>query len=41
MIVVDAIEEKAERFYQAHGLIKLPESMQLILTIRMIAELQP
>jgi ribosomal protein S18 acetylase RimI-like enzyme len=39
MIVVDAIDERAVRFYQAHGFIKLTESMRLILPIRTIAEL--
>jgi len=39
MVVVDAIDERAVRFYQAHGFIKLPESMRLVLPIRSIAEL--
>jgi ribosomal protein S18 acetylase RimI-like enzyme len=39
MIVVDAIGERAVRFYQAHGFIKLPESMRLVLPIRSIAEI--
>jgi len=39
MIVVDAIDEKALRFYQAHRFIKLPDSMRLILSMRMIASL--
>jgi GNAT superfamily N-acetyltransferase len=41
MIVVDAIDERAVRFYQAHGFIQLPESMRLILPMRTIAELMP
>jgi predicted GNAT family N-acyltransferase len=41
MVVVDAIDDRAVRFYQAHGFIKLPESMRLILPVRTIAELKP
>ena len=40
MVVVDAIDDKAVRFYQAHGFIKLPESMRLILPMRSLAELK-
>ena len=40
MIVVDAIDDRGAQFYQAHGFIKLPESMRLVLPIRTIAELQ-
>jgi GNAT superfamily N-acetyltransferase len=39
MIVVDAIDERAARFYGAHGFIQLPESMRLVLPMRAIAEL--
>ncbi len=39
MVVVDAIDENAVRFYQAYGFIKLPESMRLILPMRTIASL--
>jgi hypothetical protein len=39
MVVVDAIDDRAVHFYQAHGFIKLPESMRLILSMRTIAEL--
>jgi len=39
MVVVDAIDERAMRFYQAHGFIKLPESMRLILPLQTIADL--
>jgi GNAT superfamily N-acetyltransferase len=39
MVVVDAIDDRAVRFYQAHGFIKLPESMRLILPMRTIADL--
>jgi GNAT superfamily N-acetyltransferase len=38
MVVVDAIDDTAVRFYQAHGFIKLPESMRLILPMRTIAQ---
>ena len=41
MVVVDAIDDRAVRFYQAHGFIKLTESMRLILPMRTIAELKP
>ncbi len=40
MVVVDAIDDRAVRFYQAHGFIKLPESMRLILPMRTIAVLR-
>lgn len=39
MVVVDAIDHKAISFYEAHGFIKLPESMRLMLPIRTIANL--
>lgn len=39
MIVVDAIDDRAVRFYQAHGFIKLPESMRLILPMRTITQI--
>jgi GNAT superfamily N-acetyltransferase len=39
MVVVDALDERASRFYQAHGFIPLPESMRLILPMRTIAGL--
>jgi GNAT superfamily N-acetyltransferase len=39
MVVVDAIDERAVRFYLAHGFIKLPESMRLVLPLPTIAEL--
>jgi len=39
MVVVDAIDERAARFYAAHGFIQLPESMRLILPMRTIAAL--
>jgi GNAT superfamily N-acetyltransferase len=41
MVVVDAIDERAARFYRAHGFIPLPESMRLILPLRTIGALMP
>jgi ribosomal protein S18 acetylase RimI-like enzyme len=40
MVVVDAIDDRAVRFYQAHGFIKLPDSMRLMLPMRTIAEIK-
>lgn len=34
MVVVDASDEGAAAFYGAHGLVRLPESLRLILPIR-------
>jgi GNAT superfamily N-acetyltransferase len=39
MVVVDATDEPAARFYRAHGFIRLPESMRLILPMRAVARL--
>ena len=39
MVIVDAIDERAARFYAAHGFVRLPESMRLILPMRMIEKL--
>jgi ribosomal protein S18 acetylase RimI-like enzyme len=39
MAIVDAIDERAARFYAAHGFVRLPESMRLILPMRMIEKL--
>ena len=41
MVVVDAIDDRAVRFYQAHGFIRLPDSMRLMLPMRSVAELMP
>lgn len=41
MVVVDALDDNAVRFYQAYGFIKLPESMRLILPMRLLAEFKP
>jgi hypothetical protein len=40
MVVVDAIDDWAARFYRAHGFIKLTDSMRLMLPLRTIAELR-
>jgi GNAT superfamily N-acetyltransferase len=37
MVVVDAIDARAAKFYVAHGFLQLPESMRLILPMRSIA----
>ncbi len=37
MVVVDAIDERAASFYAAHGFIRLPESIRLILPMQTIA----
>lgn len=39
MVVVDAINAGAVKFYEAHGFIKLPESMRLILPMSTVARL--
>ncbi|MCC2662646.1 MAG: hypothetical protein K0R41_3588 [Geminicoccaceae bacterium] len=39
MVVVDATDEPAARFYRAHGFIRLPESMRLILPMRAVGKL--
>lgn len=39
MIVVDAIGEQAAQYYEAHGFVRLPDSMRLILPMATIASL--
>jgi GNAT superfamily N-acetyltransferase len=39
MLVVDAISEQAAAFYEAHGFVRLPESLCLVLPMRAIATL--
>jgi len=39
MVVVDAIDARAAKFYAAHGFIPLPESMRLILRMLTIASI--
>lgn len=36
MIVVDALDEGAANFYAAHGFIRLPESLRLVLPMRVV-----
>lgn len=36
MIVVDALDEAAAGFYAAHGFIRLPESLRLVLPMRVV-----
>ena len=39
MVVVDAIDDAAAGFYAAHGFVRLPESMRLILPMQTAAQL--
>jgi GNAT superfamily N-acetyltransferase len=39
MVVVDALDERAAAFYLAHGFIRLPESMRLVLPMVTVAML--
>jgi GNAT superfamily N-acetyltransferase len=39
MVVVDVIDERAAKFYAAHGFLQLPDSMRLVLPMRTIAAL--
>jgi GNAT superfamily N-acetyltransferase len=39
MVVVDALDERAARFYRAHGFPPLPESNRLILPMRTLAKI--
>ena len=39
MVVVDALDERAADFYSAHGFIRLPESLRLVLPMRAVARL--
>lgn len=41
MVVVDAIDERAAKFYADHGFIRLPESMRLVLPMQTLAMLFP
>ncbi len=36
MVVVDAISEQAANFYQAHGFVRLPDSLRLVLPMQTI-----
>ena len=39
MVMVDALDDKAAHFYAAHGFLRLPESMRLIIPMQTLAEL--
>ena len=39
MIVVDATDERAVSFYEAHGFVRLPDSLRLVLPMRTLARL--
>jgi GNAT superfamily N-acetyltransferase len=39
MVVVDALDEGAARFYAAHGIVRLPESMRLLMPMQTIGRL--
>ena len=36
MVVVDALDDRAARFYQEHGFMRLPDSARLVLPLRQI-----
>jgi GNAT superfamily N-acetyltransferase len=36
MVVVDAMDERAARFYAAHGFLRLPDSFRLVMPMRVI-----
>jgi GNAT superfamily N-acetyltransferase len=35
MVIVDALDEQAVAFYAAHGLVRLPDSLRLVLPMRL------
>ena len=37
MVMVDALDETAAGFYAAHGFVRLPDSVRLVLPMRMAA----
>ena len=39
LVVVDALDERAASFYAAHGFIRLPESLRLVLPMQTISNL--
>ncbi len=39
MVVVDALEEAAVNFYAAHGFVRLPDSLRLVLPMLSVAEM--
>jgi GNAT superfamily N-acetyltransferase len=36
MVIVDALDEAAASFYAAHGFVRLPDSLRLVLPIRLV-----
>jgi predicted GNAT family N-acyltransferase len=36
MVVVDALDDSAAAFYAAHGFVRLPESLRLVLPMRLV-----
>ena len=38
MIVVDSIDENAQRFYEAHGFLRLADTMRMIIPMAVVAE---
>lgn len=39
MVVVDALDEGAVKFYAAYGFVRLPDSMRLVLAMRVVEKL--
>lgn len=39
MVVVDAIHERAAAFYRAHGFVRLPDSLRLVLPMHVIGQM--
>lgn len=39
MVVVDAVDERAARFYALHGFLRLPDSLRLVMPMRVIERL--
>lgn len=39
MLIVDAINDRAAAFYEAHGFVRLPDSLRLVLAMRTIAQM--
>ena len=35
MVIVDALDEAAAGFYAAHGFVRLPDSLRLVLSMRL------
>lgn len=35
MVIVDALDETAAGFYAAHGFVRLPDAMRLVLPMRL------